>query len=385
MVAYTLISSRVLTLMIALLSISTGLARAEIPVIPLPKSVSVSSGRMPIKTNQSHLIVEHPKWQSFAEVLATDLFRLTGEQLIVASKRKPRPGDIRLAMDSNLAEEEYSLFVRKTAILRASTITGLSHGASTLLQLLTTSKESPSLPFVEIRDEPDVPFRSVMLDLSRQKHSITDIQHVIDLCRFYKVRYIILHLSDDQAWTFPSKAFPALGEQRYNFAYKGPNFEKFSLQEFKDLVAYADARGVTLIPEIDIPGHSGAMRRAAKEAFDPAGVGVVNVATQAVYDHLELVFKEVADVFASSPYIHFGTDEVNLGAVYKAYKDDPWVKERRIKDASELFTKFQEEMILMIERLGRTPLAWEGHRPKKPSKILKRMIWLNWAIKCQIL
>ncbi|GHC62082.1 beta-N-acetylhexosaminidase [Roseibacillus persicicus] len=355
----------------------TSLAFSEVKLVPLPQTIKEGRGRFEI-TDQTRIVLGDESLRPLGEVLSRDLIRLVGENPIVATGER-RAGDIVLTIDPGLKEEEYHLRIREQVFITGGNPSSLSYGVTSVLQLLAASEGVASLPFLQIEDHPDVPFRGVLLDLARQQHNVANLRHVIELCRFYKTRYLILHFGDDSAWTFPSEAFPTLGGAGHNQSYKGPAIKPFTKTEIEELVRFADARGVTLVPAIDVPGHSSAMRRAAKNEFDPAGIGVVNVATQSVYDNLEKLFAEAAALFPSSPYLHFGTDEVGLGKLFEVYQDDPWVKERKLKDAGELFTAFQEEMVLMIERLGKTPLAWEGHRPRKATPILKRMIWMNWA------
>src|SRR5690606_20752452 len=96
-----------------------------------------------------------------------------------------------------------------------------------------------------INDRPDFHFRGLMIDLARRKHDIATIKRVILLCRFYKINYLQLHLTDENYFTFPSKAFPQLPTKGWYY----------SEAELLDLISFADARGVQLIPELEVPGH----------------------------------------------------------------------------------------------------------------------------------
>lgn len=349
-----------------------GLAAGQI--VPAPREASFDGSLLPLSADVG-IAVGAKSLQPVAEVLREDLHRLTG--LPFAFKED---GAIHLAKDASLPEEAYSLVVgEKEVVLTAAGDEGFHRAFSSFYQLLRPAGETLAVLRGTVKDEPAMAFRAALVDLSRQAHSLANVRHVVDLCRFYKTRYLILHLSDDQGSAFASEKFPRLGKKEHTFTFRGPVFDGWSREGLKELVAYADARGVTLVPEIDIPGHSGHLRRAHPQQFDPAGLGVVNVATASVYENLEALFSEVAEVFKSSPYLHFGTDEVALRKVYNHYQDDPWVKTRKVTNAGELFTAFQEEMADMIVRLGRVPLAWEGHRPRKKTRALEQIVWMNWG------
>ena len=152
------------------------------------------------------------------------------------------------------------------AVVRGADYNGVATGTVTLLQAIDARADEVSLPRLAIADRPALKYRGAMLDIARKPHSIAALRQCVDIARFYKVRYIHLHMSDENAWTFPSTRFPQLG--RNNFAWAGGETPKvYTLQELKDLVAYADARAVTLIPEIETPGHSGQLCGTLPEIF----------------------------------------------------------------------------------------------------------------------
>ena len=124
----------------------------------------------------------------------------------------------------------------------------------TLLQALAVGPQGASLPKMSVSDRPDFPFRSAMTDIARKWHPLVNLYELVDLFRFYKIRYLQFHLNDHGMFTFGSKQFsklPTVG--KYGRRY-------YTIEELKALVAYADARGVTLIPELEMPGHSDAGR-----------------------------------------------------------------------------------------------------------------------------
>jgi hypothetical protein len=206
-----------------------------------------------------------------------------------------------------------------------------------------------------------------MVDVARQNHPVEWLRKMVDVCRFYKVRYLQLHLTDDQGWTFPSTKYPQLGTKNYG-AHGGVAPKVYNLDELRALVAYADARGVTLVPEMEVPGHSGAALRALPEVFDavnpktkqPVGLGCMNMANEAIYPALDTIIGEMCDVFKSSPYFHVGGDEVSMGRVslhpgYKAF-----MEKHGLKNDEELGRHFIVQVNEIVKKHGRKTLKWEG-------------------------
>ncbi len=177
------------------------------------------------------------------------------------------------------------------------------------------------IPRLTIKDWPHADYCGVLLDVARQDHPIEAIKKVVQLCRFYKARYLQLHLMTTiRAGPFrpPNTRTAGVGKLRGPW---GSSTRVYKLEELKDLVAYADARGVTIVPELEVPGHSGAAARSAPEVFDainpesrqPVGIGCMNMSSETLYPALDAIIGEMCDVFQSSPYFHIGGDEVTSG------------------------------------------------------------------------
>jgi hexosaminidase len=321
-------------------------AHPGLHLIPWPKSLKRGDGHMPL-TADSRIVAADDQLRPLADVLADEIARLTGLKLAVASGAG-RPGDVVLKLDKALRADEPILVLRdrepartadgahaitigEQAVVAGFDYRATAEGTATVLQLLGTDGKGFRLPRVTIRDWPHADYCGVMLDVARQDHSVDDIKKVVQLCRLYKTRYLQLHLTDDQGWTFPSAKFPQLGSKNYG-AHGGQAPRVYKLDELKALVAHADARGVTLVPEIEVPGHSGAALRAVPEVFDainprtkqPVGIGCMSMSNEELYPALDAIVGEVCDVFRSSPYFHIGSDEVTSGRLslhpgYKAF------------------------------------------------------------------
>ena len=136
----------------------------------------------------------------------------------------------------------------------------------------------------------------------------------------------------------------------------------------KELVAYADARGVTIVPELEMPGHSGAAARSLPEIFDainpesrqPVGIGCMNMSNEALYPALDTIIGEMCDVFKSSPYFHIGSDEVTSGrlSLHSGYK--AFMEKHGLKNDGELADHFVREVCAMVKKHGKKAIKWEG-------------------------
>ena len=170
-------------------------------IIPTPENISGGERRVSLPA-----LVSAP--ECFADAAATlcDFARRIHGVSIRAGQ-----GGIELVCDTALPEEGYALTVTEGgATVRAADIRGAHNGAMTLIQLMESDGEALSLPDVSISDRPECSWRGVLLDLARNWHELGMILEYVDMCRFYKVKYLHLHFTDDQSYTLPSRAFPKL-------------------------------------------------------------------------------------------------------------------------------------------------------------------------------
>jgi hypothetical protein len=250
--------------------------------------------------------------EPLARVLAGELELVTGIRPgVVESKAgvEIRKADIVLAFEDlqrEFAETEaeetqsYHLQVSGGVLIRSRYTKGVAYGTATLLQALREEGGRFGLPSMEIEDGPAAEYRAVMLDVARQVHSVGVIKDVIRMARLYKVRYVQLHLTDDQHFTFPFEPITANIENNFSYTRK----------ELEELVAYADARGVTLIPELDLPGHSSRLK--ASGYLDP-GKTDADVAAPENHAKIVAIIDDMLKVFVSAPYFHIGGDESAAG------------------------------------------------------------------------
>jgi hexosaminidase len=354
----------------------------DLHLIPWPKSLQKGEGDLAIST-ESRIVAADEQLRPLADVLSDDIARLTGVKLAVGSGTG-RPGDIVLKIDNAIAAREPILVLRNRKPVRTTdgahhitigeqaVVAGFNYrataeGTTTILQLLGKSGRELRLPKLTIHDWPHADYCGVMLDVARQDHPIEAIRKVVQLCRLYKARYLQLHLTDDQGWTFPSTRYAQLGSKNYG-AHGGVAPRVYDLAELKALVAYADVRGVTLVPEMEVPGHSGAASRSLPEIFDainpesrqPVQLGCMNMSNEEIYPALDTIIGEMCDVFRSSPFFHIGSDEVTYGrlSLHPGYK--AFMEKHRLKDENELAAHFVAEVCAIVARHGKKAIKWEG-------------------------
>ncbi len=351
-------------------------------LIPWPRKVQRAEGRLRL-TAESRIVAAQKELLPLAEVLSGEIALLTGLKLPVASGLG-RPGDIVLTITKAVRAGEPILAVRnrqlvKTydgahrltvgdrAVVEGFDYRAVAEGSATLLQALGQSDGQVSLPRLTVHDWPHADYCGQLVDVARQDHPVAWLRKMVQVCRFYKVRYLHLHLTDDQGWTFPSTKYPRLGTKNYG-AHGGAAPKVYTLDELKELVAYADARGVTLVPELEMPGHCGAALRSLPEIFDainpdtkqPVGLGCMNIASEALYPALDTIIGEMCAVFRSSPYFHIGGDEVSMGRVslHRGYK--AFMAKHRLKDDHELAKHFLVRVNEMVKKHGKKAIKWEG-------------------------
>ena len=286
--------------------------------------------------------------------------------------------NISLLIDDNLEAEEFHIITDQKILITGGSYKAISLAMTSLLHLIEKKDDHTLLPIVKIRDYPDATFRGLLIDLARRWHSIKTLKKLVDMSAFYKLNYMQLHLTDDQSFTFPSKAYPKL-------ATKDSHYSK---EELVDLVNYAELRGITLIPEIDIPGHSRKFIETYPEIFSPklkkwgknmwggdAFNNVINIGSEKVYSALDVILDEVIEIFHTSPYIHIGADEATIDNL----KGDPLAeammkKENLDGNVHELYRHFIVRMNDMVKSKNKTMCIWEGFKREGKIEIPKDLI-----------
>ena len=331
---------RFATLACALLLAPAAFAAGEpLAVIPAPASVAPQPGVFTVGAGTPVVVDSSAGPAGSAAAVLVDLVeRSSGVRLAIASgAARDRAINLRVdASRASLGNEAYRIDVTPSRItLTASAREGLVHAATTLWQMMPATRRARStVPAVVVEDAPRFAWRGMLLDSARHFQSPAFIRAFIDAMAMHKLNVLHWHLSDDQAWRLEIRKYPKLtsvgawrvpaGAVRQDMdpaTGKPRLYGGFYTQaEVKSIVAYASARGITIVPELDVPGHTSAMI-AAYPQLGTAGHRVQDVpADWGVYPHGlnsdEATFAFVEDVFAEvvelvpGPFIHKGGDEI---------------------------------------------------------------------------
>ncbi len=345
-------------------------------IVPTPKVLKVSGGEMAI-TAKTNIVATDKSLQPLAAIFADEIATLTGLKVNV-STAAPQLGDIVLKINPALKAGEdilaaqkqgakpvvaptknfaHTITVANSALVEGWDYRAVCEGTATLLQAISAKGGNVSLPKMTVQDWPHADYTGTMVDVARQRIPVDTLKAVVEACRLWKVRYCQLHLTDDEGFTFPSAAFPKLGTKN-TAMHEGIVPVVYGLQELKDLVAYADARGVTLVPELATPNHADAMCRAMPEVF--AGPKIMNVINDGMYKSLDTLVGEMCDVFKSSPYFHIGGEEPYFYELEESAAGKAYMAAKGMKSISDVIVQHQARMIDMVSKHGKMTLAWEN-------------------------
>ena len=340
-------------------------------IIPTPNFIKVEKGQFTIN-NATTIIAHDSSLLPIAKILSEYLLRLTNYKPFIGASI-PKRNAIVIEYNKKLNTHLYVLDVGSNVKIQGNDYESIAHATASLIQLIEKKKHGYVLPKVKIQDESKYRYRSVMLDLARFWHPLETLYETVDLLWFYKIKYLQLHLSDDARVTFPLEDYPKL-----KTIGKNGEREYYTKQELQTLVAYAKERGVTIIPEIDLPGHSTPFWKLYPEVFgsinagsnQPENLYVVNMVNEKTYTAINEIIKELAGVFYNSPYIHIGGDEVYLENLKRLPEYNEYVTKQGLSgDPEELFCYFLNRLNVMVKSVGKKTLVWEGFPNSGAGKI----------------
>jgi len=320
-------------------------------LVPWPKSVVLAGGSVEVGP-AGRIVAEDASLAPLARVLADEIHFATAVKLGAAGG-KAGPRDIALRLSPAVqADEGYRLTVGPAGIaVEGRTYRGAAWGTVTLLQALEAAGGKLGVPRMTVADEPAARYRGLLIDVARQWHPVETLRPIIQMCRLYKINYIQLHLNDQQSFTFPSKAFPQL-----QTATKGQR-RTYTPEEMADLVRFADDRGVTLVPELEGPGHhSGALRT----IWGRQGTSCMDMASEKTYAGLDTLIGEICRVFASSPYFHIGADECDLNGVGASDEEKAFMAAHGLQGAGGLYNYYIARVSEIVKKHGKQTICWEG-------------------------
>jgi hexosaminidase len=341
-------------------------------LIPIPAAIEEDEHGFPmykdtyIKTSDTSAFMLH-----MAQFTAEKIFHHSGLALEI-NPENPRGTAIELEitpteetevkttehnMDPNTTGESYKISVGKSILkIVSAQPSGLFRGIQTLRQLIpnqaATIKNMPvwEIPGGTIQDAPNYAFRGAMLDVARHFFTIQEVKRYIDLLAYYKINILHLHLTDDQGWRIEIKKWPKLTEVGGEKEVGGGTGGFYTQAQYKDLVAYANKHFITIIPEVDMPGHTNAASVAypflngngkTPELYTGTEVGFStwDANNEKVYDFVTDVVNEIS-AMSPGPYFHLGGDESHV-----TKKPD--------------YIKFVNRVSEIVKQAGKTPIGWD--------------------------
>jgi hexosaminidase len=382
---------RFLAVLVSLFLLSNLKIQAQnISIVPKPQEMEIGKGTFTL--NPQVRILSTSQSNKTATILQAHIKHLTGHQVEIIESGNPDLQLIQFKTKKELAKEAYELKVSKTGIqIIASNNTGWFYGVQSLIQLfpeLPNPKEGVHIPVVSIKDSPRFSWRAFMLDEGRFFKGADQVKMLLDEMAFLKMNVFHWHLVDDQGWRIEIKKYPLLTEigSKRKSTQVGPlkwdspiqsaePHEGFYTQkEIKEIIEYANERHITIIPEIEMPGHSSAAIASypwlgtRKNKIDVPimfGVGkdVYDVSDPKVYQFLTDVLDEVIDLFPSK-IIHIGGDEVKYDHWKSSESLQDYIKEKGLNSPAELQVFFTNRISQYLQSKNRRMMGWNeimGH------------------------
>ncbi len=393
-------------------------ADAKFPLIPYPSALTAGKGTFSITAN-TKLISSDERFQNEAEQLNLLLEQYLGKPLKTGSGSAARNISLRYD-DAVKTPEGYQLNITQNAlILVAREPAGMFRAVETVRQLLPTDEHPQNklkkleVPAVIISDHPAFAWRGMHLDVARHFFLVDYLKKFIDLLALYKFNKLHLHLTDDQGWRIEIKKYPKLTEEgawrEFNnqdsamIAQSKDNPDLaldpkhliqrngktlyggfYTQEEMKGVVAYALARHIDIIPEIDMPGH---MMAAIKlypflsctggSKFGKLFTTPICPANESTYEFAQNVFTEIMQIFPSE-YIHIGGDEVDRSSWEQSESTKIFMAKNSIKTTAELQSYFINRMEKFFNSKGRKLIGWDEILEDGISPTAMVMYWRSW-------
>jgi hexosaminidase len=353
-------------------------------LMPVPADVSWKNGRLPL-TKDFTVALGGKTDQRLKDYIFRVMRRLEGRTVMSFPRGfSENPSNAKLLIETASTgskipklgdDESYRLSIDSgQAKLTAATTVGAMRGLETFLQLLEGDKDGFYFPAVEIKDEPRFPWRGLMIDSARHFMPLAVIRRNIDGMAAVKLNVFHWHLTEDQGFRVESKKFPKLHKM-------GSDGLFYTQEEIKEIIEYAAARGIRVMPEFDMPGHATAWVVGHPELaslpgpyeierrpgiFDPT----LNPIKEETYEFLDVFLTEMAGLFPEE-YMHIGGDE-NEGKQWDANQEiQAFMKKNGIRDNHELQTYFNKRVLKILQKNKKIMMGWdEIFQPDLPKDVV---------------
>ena len=360
--------------------------RAQVYLMPLPLKLTLNSGQFVIGSDLGHIFKEIST--SRLEGIVNRFYSRLGSQIGISFKdgnAKKLILDCQNASNnypSILDDESYSLSVNNNEImLSANSETGILYGLESLLQLAKEENGQWIFPALNLIDKPRYPWRGLMIDVARHWIPKKVILRNLDAMAAVKMNVFHWHLTEYQGFRIESKIYPKLHEM-------GSEGNYYSQEDIKEVINYAADRGIRVIPEFDMPGHTTAWFVGHPELATIPGTYVLDTVfgvldpvmdptKNKVYDFLDNFIGEMAALFPDE-YIHIGGDEVNPKQWEENTEIQEYMEDKRFSDHHELQAHFNTRLQNILEKHGKKMMGWdEIIHPDLPKNNIAVQSWRN--------
>ena len=369
-------------------------------IVPRPVKCRAVEGEF-ILTPKTVVRAEVQSLVGAATIFSEDLAAVTGSKLAV-KRSTVKSGAISLALESSLQPEEYRLNISKDGVrIVGGTERAVFYGLQSLLQIAAASdavKGGVALCGVEISDKPHFEYRGSLFDVCRHIFTVEEVKKYIDILALHKCNKFHWHLTEDQGWRIEIKRYPELsavgayrnetlvGRNRRSKIYDNTRYGGvFTQDQVRDIVAFAAARYIDVIPEIELPGHAIAALTSYPELGCTGGPyevwtrwgiskDIFCAGKESTFEFIENVLTEVLELFPYK-YIHIGGDEAPRDAWKKCPHCQKRIKEEGLKDENQLQSYFMERVERWLAERGRKIIGWDEILQGGISKSATVMSW----------
>jgi hexosaminidase len=350
-----------------------GDASAPLRLMPLPRSATMGTGHLVLDANftAGFAGAHDARLDAALDRMIRRLDRQCGgirrSQYLSASGASPvltvKVAGLGNAVQDVDEDESYQLNITSSqATLSAATDVGAMHGMETFLQLVSLENNSCTLPVVAVDDAPRFRWRGFMIDVSRHFEPVAVIERTLDGMAVAKLNVFHWHLSDDQGFRAESKKFPRLTEV-------GSGGEFYTQDQMREVVAYARARGIRVVPEFDMPGHSSSWILSYPEYGSgehitelPTVFGIpkaeLDPSNEKTYKFIDAFVAEMAAIFPDA-YFHIGGDET----AGKGWLENPriaaFMQKKGFKNPAELQAYFNQRLLPILTKHGKKMIGWD--------------------------
>ena len=381
---------KILIIILSFITLTSFSQKSQLPLIPYPEKVNLGKGTFTFNI-KTVISVPDKEWTTATKTLNEQLQVVSGYKLLVTTKTKSGTNTIRCNINKSIPSEGYKFIVKANSIaIEAATPNGFFYALQTIRQLLPVAFEDArpqpeltlKLPCVSIEDAPRFPYRGMHLDVCRHFFSVEYVKKYIDRMASHKFNKFHWHLTEDQGWRIQIKKYPKLNEisawrsgtiigraGKYSHQYDTTKHGGYYTREqIREVIQYAKDRFVTIIPEIEMPGHAVAALAAYPELSCSGGPfevakhwGIfkdVYCTRDETFNFLEDVLSEVIDLFPSE-YIHIGGDECPKLRWSRCAACQKRMKENNLKNEHELQNYFITRIEKFLNSKGKQIIGWD--------------------------